>query len=367
MAAQPVKINKTNATNLRTDMPVMNKFARLLFALIFCTVTFSAHAEVLALRDGHPDRYVVKEGDTLWHISSQFLEDPWRWPEIWQANTFIDDPHLIYPGDVLIFTNIDGVPGLRLLRRQNLATVKSSPTIRRSDVSDAITTIPPGIIRAFLTQPLIVGKKELEESGYVVIGVDDNFLLGEGLEFYARDLPKPVGKLYQVFRSGEHLMHPVTEEYLGTEAVYLGDARMLREGEISKLVVTKGVEEIGPTDRLVEIEEDIAEPYYHPHAPEDDVLGHIIKAPGSVSEVGVLQVVVLSLGEVNGMEEGHVLRVRHKKPQHRDPITRKMIDLPEEDSGLLMVFRVFDRVSYALIMKATRAIHINDTVVSPLK
>ena len=345
----------------------MNQLLRLSIALFAWMAAFVVNADVLTLKNGHPDRYVVQPGDTLWDISNKFLEDPWRWPEIWHANTYIDNPHLIYPGDVLVLTNINGQPGLRVLRRSDLSTLKKSPSIRREQVSDAITTIPPSAIRPFLTQPLIVGKKELFESGYVVIGVDDNILIGDGIEFYARGLPRPVGPLYQLFKPGEHLIHPVTEEYLGTEAIYLGDARMLREGDISKLVMTRSVEEISAGDRLVEVEEDPVEPYYHPHAPDGDILGHIIKARQGVSEVGPYQVVAVSLGALNGMEEGHVLRIKHSKPPQRDPVTRKWITLPEEDSGLMMIFRVFDRVSYGLILNATRAIHLNDVVVSPLK
>ena len=325
-------------------------------------------ADELDLKAGHPQRYVVQSGDTLWGIASRFLEDPWRWPEIWHANPFIDNPHLIYPGDVLLLTSIDGQPALKVLRRENLAVEKLEPRIREEAVDDAITTIPPGVIQPFLTVPLVVDRGVMEDLGYVVVGVEGNIVLGTPAEFYARRISQPYTALYQVFRPGDDLFHPVTREYLGTEAVYLGDARMVRADETSKLLITKSVEEVAPSDRLLPVdEEEIVQPYFHPRAPDGDVLGYIIKAPRGVSEIGPYSIVVISLGRANGIEEGHVLRIRDRKEPVQDPVTRDLIELPEEDSGLLMVFRAFDRVSYALVMSASRAIHINDSLVSPLR
>ncbi len=335
--------------------------------LVLLLASLPARSDTLELAEGHPERYVVQPGDTLWGISSRFLADPWMWPRIWRANTFIDNPHLIYPGDVLLLTELDGQPALKVLRRENLAVEKVQPRVREEAVDDAITTIPPGVIQPFLTTPLVVGKDTLDSAGYVVLGVEGNIVIGEPGEFYARNIPEPVEEVYQLFHPGDELIHPVTQEYLGTEAIYLGDARMLRAGETAKLKVTRSVEEISPADRLIAVERDIVQPYYHPHAPEDDVLGFILKAPRGVSEVGPLSVVVISLGEANGIEPGHVLRIRHRKDKVQDPVTGKLIDLPEEDSGLLMVFRAFERVSYALVLNATRSIRIGDSLVSPLK
>jgi hypothetical protein len=345
----------------------MNLERLALMVLILVAVSSSAGADQLRLQSGHPDRYVVKPGDTLWGISGHFLEDPWRWPEIWHANPFVDDPHLIFPGDVLLLTNIDGRPALKALRRENLRVEQASPRIREEKIDDAITTIPPGVIQPFLTIPLVVDRGGLDDLGYVVVGVEGSIVLGPPSEFYARNVAEPASRIYQVFRPGDDLFHPVTREYLGTEAVYLGEAAMVRPGETSKLTILRAVDEITPADRLIPVERDVVQPYFHPRAPEDDVLGYIIKAPKGVSEVGPYSVVVISLGESNGIEEGHVLRIRHRKPPAQDPVTRKLIELPEEDSGLLMVFRVFERVSYALVLNATRSIHIHDSLVSPLK
>lgn len=343
------------------------KVERIVWMVLILVAVSGANADQLRLQSGHPDRYVVQPGDTLWGISSRFLEDPWQWPEIWHANPFVDDPHLIYPGDVLLLTDIDGRPALKALRRESLPVEQASPRIREERIDDAITTIPPGIIQPFLTIPLVVDRGGLDDMGYVVVGVEGNIVLGPPSEFYARNVPEPASRIYQVFRPGDDLFHPVTREYLGTEAIYLGEASMVRPGETAKLSILRAVDEITPGDRLVPVDRDIVQPYFHPRAPEGDVLGYIIKAPKGVSEVGPLNVVVVSLGSANGIEEGHVLRIRHRKAPARDPVTRDLLELPEEDSGLLMVFRAFERVSYALILNATRSVQIHDSLVSPLK
>ncbi|MFT5112990.1 MAG: hypothetical protein ACI8P9_002318 [Parasphingorhabdus sp.] len=339
-------------------------FRRFCIALL---ITVAAQADEIQLKEGHPTRYVVQDGDTLWGLSSHFLENPWRWPEIWHANTYIDNPHLIYPGDVLIITSINGKPALKLLRRDDLSVDKASPQIRESTLDRAITTIPPGAIEPFLTSPLVVGRDELDSSGYVIIGVDDNIIMGEKYQFYARGLAKPTQELYQVYMPGDNLFHPVSGEYLGTEAVYLADARLLRDAEVSKLEIIKSVNEVVPKARLLPAPDDFVRPYYHPHAPEGDVLGFIIKAHKGVREIGVYSIVALSIGEESGIEVGHVLRIQQRKGMLKDPVTGETLQLPNEDAGLLMVFRVFPKLSYGLILKATRAMHIGDSVVSPLR
>jgi hypothetical protein len=318
-------------------------------------------AAEVRLREDYPDRYVVQPGDTLWDIAAQFLEDPWLWPVIWQQNAYIENPHLIYPGDVLVMVS-GAEPSLRLLPRK---TARAAPEVRRQPLDDAIPSIPPGIIAPFLSQPLVVGEGELEDAGHVLIGVDDNILLGRLSEFYARQVEASESGVYRVFRPGEPFIHPDTREDLGIEAIHLGDARMLRDGDVSKLEVRSSREEIEPGDRLMPADEDVGLPHYFPHAPEQDVRGYILRAPGGVSEVGPLQVVVVSLGEREGLEHGHVLRIKRHQGRIRDRLTGDWVELPDEDSGLLMIFRTFEKVSYALVTRATRSIHLLDVVVTP--
>jgi len=375
-------------------MPVKN----LLFlgaVLALLVLTAPANADVVALNADHPDRYVVQKGDTLWDISKRFLKDPWRWASVWTINEQIKNPHLIYPGDIILLTYVDGKPQLSVVRDEPAAevpqavvepavtpttsieepagetpsgmkVVKLRPKAHVGSIESAIPTISPDAIVPFLTEPLVVGRSELERSGYVTIGLDDRRALGDGSEFYARGLKKNSGtEYYQVYRKGEALRHPDTGETLGYEAQYLGDARMLVAGDPAKLVVTRVKQEILPTDRLLAAPEKAALPYYFPRAPDKAVDGRILAAINGLREFGPTTIVAISLGKREGMEEGHVLRIMRHVGKSKDPVTKRMYKIPDEESGLLMIFRVFDKVSYALIMDANRPIHLHDALRTP--
>lgn len=307
------------------------------------------------LRSDAPDRYVVQEGDTLWAIASRFLRDPWRWPLIWQFNADIENPHLIYPGDLLVVTG-----------QGNLKIVRLKPTIRRDELDRGIPAIPPNVIGPFLTSPLIIQPGELNDAGYVLQGVDDEIILGKYNKFYGRNLEDTTASDYRLFHIGETLVHPETGELLGIETRHLGDAEMLRADEdISKLVVVESNEDIQPGDRMLPKQESAPLPYFAPRAPDQDVEGWILYAPKGVREVGRFDVVIISGGEREGLEPGHVLRAMYHRQGRIDPVTGEQFTPPDEASGLMMVFRVFDKLSYALIMEATRSINIGDKYINP--
>jgi len=338
-------------------------------------------AEDVTLRPDHPERYTVVKGDTLWDISARFLKNPWQWPRVWKLNPQIRNPHLIYPGDVVALRYVDGKPELTVLRNEKLApparaadegparpTVKLSPRVHAEPLEKAIPTIPPNVIAPFLTQPLVVSEAELAQAGYVGTGLDNRIALGDHSEFYARGLKDKSHEFYQIFRQGKPILNPNDpEDVLGHEAVYLGDAKRLDANEPTKLVVTRVKQEILPGDRLLASSRKAALPYYYPRPPKTHVEGKILSALSDVatSEIGPQQIVAVNLGAREGIEEGHVLRVLYRGGDAKDPVTREEYRLPDEEAGLVMVFRVFDKVSYALVMSATRPVHIRDTVVTP--
>ena len=353
-----------------------------------------AGADTVALKPDHPDRYVVQKGDTLWDISKRFLTDPWRWASVWTINEQIKNPHLIYPGDIILLTYVDGKPQLSVVRAEapapeaaaetapvtpttaveepagetptGLKVVKLHPKAHAGSIESAIPTISPEAIVPFLTEPLAVGRGELEKAGYVTIGLDERRALGDGSQFYARGLKKnSTTEYYQIFRQGKALKHPDTGETLAYEAQYLGDARLLEPGDPSKLVVTRVKQEILPTDRLLAAPEKVALPYYFPRAPEKNVRGSILAAVNGLREFGPTTIVAISLGKREGMEEGHVLRIMRHVGESKDPVSKRMYKLPDEETGLLMIFRVFDKVSYALIMDANQPVHIYDALRTP--
>lgn len=356
-----------------------------LLILIICILAApAARAEEVELRPDHPERYTVVKGDTLWDIAQRFLKSPWHWPKLWKLNERIKNPHLIYPGDVIVLRYVDGKPELTVLRNGKpeaavadakeaapaqgaRPTVKLSPTARVESLEKAIPTIPPQAIAPFLVQPLVVGEKELEQAGYITIGLDNRIALGNLSEFYARGVKDGGGQeFYQIFRQGNAIRNPHNpEDILGYEAIYLGDAKRLESGDPAKFIVTRARQEILPRDRLLPSAEKAVLPYYYPHAPKTRVEGQVLPALNTVAEMGPYTIVVVNLGRREGIEEGHVLRVMRHVGTHLDPETREPYRLPDEESALIMVFRTFDKVSYALVMSAMRPVHAQDTVVTP--
>ena len=306
-------------------------------------------------RDDHPDRYVVQEGDTLWAIAKRFLKDPWRWPLIWRENGDIENPHLIFPGDLLVVTSDLQIKSVRLQPKAYVQTLDR-----------AITTIPPNAIHPFLTSAIILEPGELDGAGHVLTGVEDELVLGKYMKFYARGFSDTTAEEYRIFRIGETLRDPESGEVLGVEGIHLGDAYMDEAGEdVSKLQIFSANQEIRPTDRLIPMPLETPLPHYHPHAPSWDVEGWILYAPQGVSEVGRLDVVIVSGGKREGLEEGHVLKILLHRGTRTDPVNGEEYEVPEETSGLMMVFRVFEKLSYALILESTRAIAVGDRYGSP--
>lgn len=350
--------------------------------IIWFAVAPIASADTVQLRPDHPQRYTVAKGDTLWDISARFLKSPWHWPKVWKMNDQIKNPHLIYPGDVVVLRFVNGKPELTVLRSDKLEptftpppssgapnfdgrTVKLSPKVYAESLDKAIPTIAPGMILPFLSQPLVVSPEELDRAGYITVGLDSRIALGDGSEFYARGMKDDGSDIFQIFRQGKPLKHPETGELLAYEALYLGDARRLTGGDPAKFVVTSVKQEIVPTDRLLSAPKRASLPYYFPHQPEKPVNGRVLSAHNAVAEVGPFTVVSLSVGRREGMEDGHVLQVMRHVGDAIDPVTGATYRLPDEESGMLLVFRTFEKISYGLVMTATRPVHILDAVTTP--
>ena len=365
---------------------MMPSFRAVLVSLVL--VALPAGADTVQLKDGHPERYTVVKGDTLWDISSHFLRDPWRWPNIWNKNAQIKNPHLIYPGDVIVLTYRDGEPQLDVLRTQKLEpvantetgepgsagtvegysgpVVRLSPKPRQESLPQAIPTIKPDAIMPFLSQPLALEDPDLRDAGYVTVGLDRRLALGNLSQFYARGLGDKPSERYQVFRPGKALRDPDTGEVLAYEAVYLGDAKLLEPGDPSKLEVTAAKQEITPGDRLLRAANTPAPlPYYYPHAPAKQISGRIISVLNGVNQFGPDSIVAINRGKRDGVDEGQVLRILYHAGTGRDPVTHGHYRIPDEEAGILMVFRPFERVSYALVMRATRPLHLLDSVETP--
>lgn len=335
--------------------------------LLFGLSSLSTAADI-ALQENHPDRYVVVKGDTLWGIAGKFLKEPWRWPEIWKMNRQqIKNPHWIYPGDMIVLDISGGSPALRLVK--GLETVKLSPRIRIEAVeTGAIPSIPPTAIGPFLSKPLVIEKDELEKAPYIIGTEESRVILGAGNTAYVQSIEEGGALRWHIYRPGKALVEPDSNEPLGHEAIYLGEARITRYGAPATIEIVSSSQEINIGDRLVEAKDEAVSAYV-PHAPDKAIIGRIVSAYGGVAEVGRGSIVTLNKGAREGLEIGHVLALyRHGRdvaPADGDKTSPEAVRLPDERYGLVFVFRVFDRLSYALVMQSVRPVHVLDDVRTP--
>jgi LysM domain-containing protein len=324
------------------------------------------------LNPRHPDTYVVQRGDTLWDIASMFLQDPWYWPEIWQINPQVENPHLIFPGDILSLAYLgDGRPVINLERGPQNTTASGgferlSPQIRSQPLEEAIATIPYETIAAFLSRPRVIEKDAVDDLPYIVAH-REGLIGGEGMDVYVRGTQEPVGSVFNVVERGERLIDPDTNDVLGYQGIYVGQGRLDRTGDPStvRLLETEREAVVG---NLLMDEEDVAQLNFLPRSPDREVEGRIISVLSGVSQIGQYAVVVINRGSEAGLEPGHVLRAwqtgRTVRDTQRSSFGQK-VRLPDEPAGTMMVFRTSERLSYALVMEATTPLSLLDTVRNP--
>jgi hypothetical protein len=323
----------------------------------------AATTGTVSVREDAPLRYVVKKGDTLWDIAAYFLNEPWQWPEIWYANDQIANPHLIYPGDVLTLVWRDGRP--MLMREQPLRVDHMNPQVREVPLEDAIPTISIEKIRDFLRGPRVVGEKTLDGVPYVLAFGDAHLIEGEGSLVYLKRMPKEPDTWYQAVRLGKKYIDPVSRRFLGWEVVPVADIEVQVPGKTATGLIRRSYRETRPGDLLIEPPMEHFESNFYPHAPPPGVDVYIISVFDGVSQIGQYNVVTLNSGAADGMEVGHVLDVMQAGRKARDPYTGREEALPERYAGELMVFKVEDRVSYALVMTAQHEIHVLDRARTP--
>lgn len=337
-----------------------------LLALLLLAASGLAQADV-QLKSGHPESYTVVKGDTLWGISGRFLSRPWQWPELWQINPQIENPHLIYPGDVLNLVYVDGKPQLVLSRGASRGTIKLSPQVRSTPMAEAIPTIPLEAINSFLLRNRIIDDvEEFDNAPYVVAGTAERVVSGIGDRVYVRGELSEDESVYGLFRQGKLYIDPDTKEYLGINADDIGTGELVAQEEgISTIILRRSTQEVRSGDRLFPIEERAITSTFMPSEPSEEVRGVIIDVPRGVTQVGQYDVVTLNKGSRDGLEIGHVLAVYKTGETVRDRVTDEMVKIPDERSGLLMVFRTYERLSYGIILSASRQLAVMDKVRNP--
>ena len=378
--------------------------------LVSASVLGQAPSAPLAIKPDAPDRYVVVPGDTLWGISQRYTDSPWRWPDLWNMNKEqIRNPHLIYPGYVIVLDRERGrlsiaAPGTEpkpgaetpttvapstatatpsaptpsasapaaAPGREASGSVKMGPRVRAESLArQEIPSIPPSVIEPWLTRPLVVEPDGLEKAPTIIATQSDRVVIATGNAAYVRGIGTSKDDTWYVYRKGGALVDPDTNKTLAYEAIYLGTAQLTRRGDPSTVVLTSSVQEVEAGDKLVAA----GQPQlvnYAPRAPNAKLRGRVIGIYGGVGQVGEAgpqQVISINRGKADGIEVGHVLALYNlggsvrdvSKPRNSDA----RIALPDERNGLAFVFRVFDRISYALVMQVTRPVSPLDVVQTP--
>jgi hypothetical protein len=324
----------------------------------------------------------VVQGDTLWAISQRYTDSPWRWPELWNMNKEqIRNPHLIYPGYVILLDRVrgqlsvsSGESGSQTVSGTGTTGgAKLSPQARAESLAKReIPSIPPAIIEPFLRRPLVIEPDGLDKAPTIVGTEIDRVILSAGNKAYVRGMADSKEDSWYVYRRGGPLVDPDTNQTLGFEAIYLGTAEVTRPGDPSTIVLSSAVQEVEAGDKLVAAG-NTQPPNYAPHAPASEVRGRVMSIYGGLSKVGEAgphSVISINRGRTNGLEVGHVLAVYSTGGVVRD-VTKgsrardAKIKLPDERSGIAFVFRVFDRISYALVMHVTRPVSPLDVVQNP--
>ncbi len=334
-------------------------------------------AKEIRVKASHPRQYTVKKGDTLWGIASLFLQDPWFWPEIWQKNADIQNPHLIFPGDVLTLMYIGGQPQIlvndaqhKAIQRDSgeLPVKKLSPGIRKEALQASIPSIPGDAIRQFLSKPRVVTREQLDNAPRIIASDENHLILGSGDRVYIRGEIDKERVRFSVFRPGDELRDPVSNDLLGYEAKYAGNVYITNYGDPSTGDLTFTAREVLIGDRLLPEDKSKLENQFFPHIPDKDMDAQIISLYDALTGVAQYQIVVINKGERDGVEVGHLLATFTEGEIVRDRFDKRRsepVKLPNERSGLLMIFKTFDRVSYGLTLESKRVIHNNDFVHTP--
>jgi hypothetical protein len=326
-----------------------------------------------ALAANAPDTYTVKRGDTLWDISSIFLTSPWRWPELWGMNKDqIANPHLIYPGQLLRLVKSNGRARLEIAdgRGQPGDVVRLSPQVRDvTGAGEAIASIPNRVIEPFLSQPAVVSAGELAKYPRIVATQEGRVFLGRGDTAYARGIADERIERYNVFRPAKPLFDPddtARKTPIAYEAFYLGSAQIAKGGEVATLQIRESTQEIGVGDRLIPVSRQPVISYV-PRRPEKAIDGRIVSIYSGLNQTGTQSVVTLNRGAKHGLEVGHVLGLLETGATILDRTSdkREFVKLPDERIGEMFVFRVFDDISYALVMRVTKPVRVGDRFVQP--
>jgi hypothetical protein len=302
-------------------------------------------------------------GDTLWDIAATFLKDPWYWPEIWYINPEIENPHLIYPGDVLGLVYVEG---RQMVTPVRASSYRLSPEARISPLSEAVTSVSYDSIAAFLSTGAILSRDEVKDLPYLLASRGDHLVAAAGNTVYIRrNTDNTLGGRFNIVHVGDELVDPDNNRVIGYQGIIVGSGTLRRGGDPATLAVTESIMEALQGDLLIPIAVDLPLNFF-PKAPSGNIDGRIISVVGGVSQIGQYMVVVLNRGLNAGLAVGDVLTVFQDGPVVADHVAGGSVKLPDEAAGTVMVFKTYNEISYGLVMEATTAIHNLDHVRNPI-
>ncbi len=313
------------------------------------------------LAEDAPDEYVVQVGDTLWDIAATFLRDPWYWPEIWYVNPQVENPHLIYPGDVLALVYIDGAPRVTV---GQAGTYRLSPEARVTPLTEAITSVSYDSISAFLSRGVVIERGEVDRLPYLLATKGDHMIASAGNIVYIRGTSAQPGERFNIVKIGDRLIDPETNDLIGYQGIEIGEGMIRKSGDPASMALVSSKQEAKQGDRLIPTSVEIPLNFF-PKAPTSNIDGQIVAVVGGVTQIGQYNVVVMNRGSNHGLGVGDVLTVWQQGAVVRDRVEGGNVRLPDEEAGTVMVFKTYDRISYGLVMEATQAIHTEDFVRNP--
>lgn len=320
-----------------------------------------AKENVDLLKAAAPQQYVVVKGDTLWDISGQFLKCPWKWPKIWRENPQIENPHLIYPGDLITLQFVNGDPRLVLVRNRN---VELSPEIKYLPQVSAADVIPLAVVNRFLADNQFRPSSEIDNAPYILSGTEGQILIGANDNFYVFGPIKETG--YGVFRKGDAYLDPITGEVLGMQLVHLGAAELVRhDGEIATLNVISGKQAFRRGDKVLEKQQITLPGKIYPKAPAQEVTGYIVGVENLMLSAGQMDIVAINQGKRSGAEIGDILDIFSPGQVVQDSQGTRMIQLPDRRVGLVVVFSIYEKMAYAMVMEAVSPVKLGDILQTP--
>jgi len=356
-------------------------FAVAVFSLLASMAFSPISAQSSLLKPNYPDSYTVVEGDTLWNIAGQFLQDPERWPEVWQPDEFLDNADLIYPGDILLVSTVGGSPRI-LLRRGDRSEERLGPEIREEALASAIPAIPLEAIENSFTRNRIVMQSEFDAAPYIVANQGNNLAIGTGDEVYARGIWPAGTSSFEVYRAGRNFTDASGDVALGLELEYLGFASIVESEEVDlkRLLINNSSKEIRVGDRLLIREESRIDATIFPTQPVSQLDGHIIAFLGNESLASQLDTVIINLGQKDNLAIGDVLSIEVPGVRIVDDVERsrmtlsqrvrtafnkKQLQMPGKEIGTLLVYKTFDQLSYAVVLTSTEPATLSSRIVSP--